>query len=197
LYAVALTPANGVEVAADSWFARGLVDVPSGPVTFTSARATPVGPTGWYLERPGFAWGGLGVAAIWFGGAVGVARRLTASRREPDQVAQMHVGAVDTALWASRVVLADAARRVDAGQATGAAGSALALRVRHQVALAAELVLARVGHATGPAPLALDADHARRVADLQLYVRQEHAERDEVALGRMLLDDTAGAVRAW
>jgi len=49
-------------------------------------------------------------------------------------------------------------------------------------------VLEHVGHATGPAPLALEDDHARRVADLQLYLRQEHAERDEAALGRHLLD---------
>ncbi|GAA2039591.1 hypothetical protein GCM10009740_35490 [Terrabacter terrae] len=36
-------------------------------------------------------------------------------------------------------------------------------------------------------PLALEEDHAGRVADLQLYVRQDHAERDEAALGRLVL----------
>ena len=56
------------------------------------------------------------------------------------------------------------------------------------MARAAESVVERVGHATGPAPLALDDDHAARVADLQLYLRQEHAERDEAALGRQVLD---------
>jgi hypothetical protein len=49
-------------------------------------------------------------------------------------------------------------------------------------------VLERVGHALGPAPLARDERHARRVADLQLYLRQHHAERDEAALGRAVLD---------
>jgi len=34
--------------------------------------------------------------------------------------------------------------------------------------------------------LALDERHARRVADLQLYVRQHHAERDDASLGRLL-----------
>ena len=43
-------------------------------------------------------------------------------------------------------------------------------------------------HALGPAPLAFDPDHARRVADLQLYVRQHHAERDEAALGAQVRD---------
>ena len=34
---------------------------------------------------------------------------------------------------------------------------------------------------------ALDAAHAGRVSDLTLYLRQHHAERDEVSLGRTLL----------
>ena len=59
-----------------SWVARGLAAVDSGPVDFADVPATAVGAPGWYLERPGFAWGGIGVAAVWFGGAVGIARRL-------------------------------------------------------------------------------------------------------------------------
>ncbi len=187
LYAVELGGANHVTVRPATWAARGLTDVPSGPVDFAGARADAVGPSGWYLDRPGFAWGGMGVAAIWYGGAVGVARRLLSGGREPDQVALMHVGAVDTLLWAARTVLSDAAAAVDGGRADGTDGAVLALRVRRVVASAAEDVLARVAHATGPAPLALEDEHARRVADLQLYVRQEHAERDAANLGRTLL----------
>jgi hypothetical protein len=129
----------------------------------------------------------MGVAAVWYGGAVGVARRLLGGGREPDQVALMHVGAVDATLWGARSVLADAASRVDSGDADGTDGAVLALRVRRVVASAVEEVLERVAHATGPAPLALEEEHARRVADLQLYVRQEHAERDAASLGRTLL----------
>ena len=195
LYAVALGEANGVTVQPAAWFARGLSAVESGPVTFEGAEAVPVGPAGWYLERPGFAWGAMGVAAIWYGGAVGVARRLTRGGREPDQIALMHLGAVDASLWAARATLAEAAAQVDEGRATGADGATLALRARDVVARAAEAVLEHVGHATGPAPLALEDDHAGRVADLQLYLRQEHAERDEAALGRHLLD--AGARPPW
>jgi hypothetical protein len=44
-----------------------------------------------------------------------------------------------------------------------------------------------VGHALGPAPLAFDEDHARRVADLELYLRQHHAERDLARLGEATL----------
>lgn len=189
LFAVDLRDA-GVSAVAGTWVARGLPDVDSGPLDFHDVAAEPVGAPGWYLERPGFAWGGLGVAAIWYGGAVGVARRMltAAAGRPPDQVALMHLGAVDAALHAARCVLADAAAAVDAGEVTGSAGSRAALRVRQVVALAAEDVLSRAAHGLGPGPLATDEEHARRVADLELYLRQWHAERDQAALGRDLTD---------
>lgn len=189
LYAVDLRDADVTPVAG-TWVARGLPGVDSGPLDFDDVAAEPVGAPGWYLERPGFAWGGLGVAAIWYGGAVGVARRMLtdAAGRPPDQVALMHLGAVDAALHAARCVLADAAAAVDAGEVTGRAGSRTALRVRQVVALAAEDVLSRAAHGLGPGPLATDEEHARRVADLELYLRQWHAERDQAALGGDLTD---------
>lgn len=190
LYAVDLRHPEVTAVDDGSWVARGLSHVVSGPLDLAGAVATPVGPAGWYLTRPGFAWGGIGVAACWFGGAVGLARSLAhqATRRELDQVGQMHLGAVDAVLHTSAASLALAADAVDSGQAVGTAGAALALRVRRAVREAAEQTLDRTGHALGPGPLATDDVHARRVADLQLYLRQEHAERDEAALGRVLCD---------
>lgn len=192
LYAVRLTDA-GVSVDGDvAWAARGLRDVPSGPVTFTDVPATPVGEPGWYLHRPGFAWGGMGVAAVWFGATVAVARRVLeqAGARRLDQIGQAHLGAIDAELTCARLVLREAAELVDHGRAEGAEGVIAALRVRQVVARAAETVLWRSDHALGPGPLALEEDHAARVADLHLYVRQEHAERDQAALGRALLTDS-------
>ena len=180
-----------VTVDADSWVSRGLADVPSAPITLDDAPAAAVGETGWYLERPGFAWGGLGVAACWFGGALGLARSLhrTLRRRDCDQIGSLHLGAVDAALFRSRAALDAAAGAVDDGRASGPDGVRWASRVREVVATSAEEILTRVGHALGPAPLALDADHARRVADLTVYLRQHHAERDQAALGRSILDE--------
>ena len=175
-----------------TWVSRGLATVDSGPVDFDAAAAHPVGADNWYLQRDGFAWGGLGVAACWYGGAVGVARRLlrAAEERTPDQVALMHLGEVDRHLHAAREALAAAAAAIDYGRARGTAGALLAARVRGVVADAAEAILRIVGHGLGPAPLVLEEDHARRVADLQVYLRQHHAERDAAALGRQL--QTAG-----
>ena len=165
--------------------ARGLRAVPSGPVHFASTPARPVGGPGWYLTRPGFAWGGIGVAACWYGGARALADRLGAiAAKRGGELMHLAVGRVDVGLLAARLALTDAARTVDAGRAEGAAGEVLALRVRSVVAAAAEQTLTLVGHALGPAPLAFDETYARRTADLELYIRQHHAERDLAALGR-------------
>ncbi|MBO0985336.1 acyl-CoA dehydrogenase [Rathayibacter sp. SD072] len=195
LFAVGLRDGSA-RVQEGAWHARGLAEIPSGPVRFTAARATPVGEAGWYLSRPGFAWGGIAVAACWYGGARGIGAVVAAAaarREDPHLLA--HLGAIDTALEAARRALAEAARLVDAGAATGAAGSLLAKRTRASTASACEEVLARAGRALGPAPLALDEEHAKRAADLALYVRQHHAERDDAALGRAVL--SSGSSDAW
>ncbi|MCI4657252.1 acyl-CoA dehydrogenase [Cryobacterium zhongshanensis] len=180
----------GITVSDGTWVARGLAALPSGPVDFRGVPAEPIGVDGWYLDRPGFAWGGIGVAACWWGGAVGVARRVyrDAEERTPDQIGLAHLGAIDILLTASGQALAAAATSIDDGTATGTRGAVRAARVRGLVAGTAESVIERAGHALGPSPLAFDSRHAQRVADLQLYIRQHHAERDEARLGVLLLD---------
>jgi hypothetical protein len=172
----------------EGWVARGLRTVTSVPIHCDAVPAQPVGDADWYLRRDGFAWGGLGVAGCWYGGAVGVADRLyeSAARRR-GALDPLHIGIVDVALHGAAAALATAAARIDGGQAAGARGEVLAYRVRAVVADAVERVLRQVGHALGPGPLAFDAAHAARVADLELYVRQHHAERDLAALGELLL----------
>jgi len=194
LFAVDLAHPSVQVEPPSGWVARGLRHVPSGPVHFTGAPARPVGGPGWYLSRPGFAWGGIGVAACWYGGARGLAERLrSVAATRADPLSALSVGRVEVALHAARTSLLDAAAEIDAGHARGRAGELLALRVRSVVAGAVELTLSQVGHTLGPAPLAFDEDHARRVADLEIYVRQHHADRDLAALGHLLLDTAAGS----
>ena len=178
---------EGVAVESGSWVARGLSSVTSESIELSSVPARPVGDDGWYLSRPGFAWGGAGVAAIWFGASVALARTLydALGRREPDQIGLSLLGSVDRELIGCRAVLATAADEVDAGSAIPAI---LAQRVRSTAARVAEHTLSAVAHALGPGPLATDEEHARRVADLELYVRQDHAERDLARLGAKLLE---------
>jgi len=179
----------GVQSAEGLWISRGLAAVDSRPVDFSGVPALPIGGDNWYLERDGFAWGGIGVAAVWYGGAVAVARRLfLASRqRTPDQIAHALLGSADLSLQAAARMLAAAAADVDAGRASGQDGALLAQRVRGVVADTVERVLAAAAHGLGPGPLTAEEEHARRVADLQVYLRQHHAERDQASLGRMLL----------
>ncbi|MCS5722298.1 hypothetical protein N1029_09860, partial [Herbiconiux sp. CPCC 203406] len=75
-----------------------------------------------------------------------------------------------------------------AGGAGDAASEAalLAQVTRSIVRSAAEDVLREAAHGLGPAPLALDVDYAARVADLELYLRQDHGTRDEARVGRLL-----------
>jgi len=190
LFAVDLRVA-GVRADAGPWLARGLDWIVSAPVRFDAVPAVPVGGAGWYLERPGFAWGGIGVAACWLGGATGVARAMLARAGERDALDLARIGAVDRLLAGAASALAVAAAVVDDPQASATEFSLLALRTRGIVAAAAEEVLTRVGHALGPGPLVADADHARRVADLGLYLRQHHAERDDAALGALVLESGA------
>jgi alkylation response protein AidB-like acyl-CoA dehydrogenase len=193
LFAVDLR-SDGVTVLPDRWHARGLTEIPSGPVSFTDVTVEPVGRPGWYLERPGFAWGGIGVAACWYGGAVGLARSLFERvGATPDLLWAAHLGAVDEQLHSARRALAEAAVVVEA-RSSEIDPSLLAKRVRATVARACESVLIHASHALGPAPLALDETYAKRVADLELYVRQHHADRDDASLGTAL---AKGGVAPW
>jgi hypothetical protein len=172
------------------WVARGLRTVTSVAVRFDATPAGPVGGPEWYLTRPGFAHGAIGVAACWYGGALGLRTAVLArAARSGGDLPALHAGITDSALWAAGAALASAAAEVDAGHAAGCAGDILSLRVRAIVAEAAEQALRQAGHALGPAPLAFDEGHARRVADLELYVRQHHAERDLARLGRAVAGD--------
>jgi hypothetical protein len=184
LYRVSLREPTVTVDPPGGWVARGLRTVTSVAVRFDGTPAEPVGEAGWYLSRPGFAWGGMGVAACWHGGAAGLrAAVLRAASRRGGDLAALHAGVVDAAVWGSAAALGRGAALIDAGRAQGVAGQVLGLRVRAIVADTAERVIRQAGHALGPAPLAFDEDHARRVADLELYIRQHHAERDLARLG--------------
>jgi len=176
-----------------TWTGRGMARADTRAVTFTGVDAATVGGPGAYTDRPGFWWGAVGVAACWAGGVWGVAARLlaTARRRPHDDLLAAHLGAVAVAVDRTRSALTIAAQQADSGAAdSGAAELAAARRTaesaRAVVADAAEEVVSRVGRALGPGPLAFDTEHSQRVADLQVFVRQHHAERDLAALGTLL-----------
>ena len=169
----------------DTWHAVGMARSDSGTVRFDGARAVPVGDARSYVARPGFWHGAIGVAAVWFGSACAVADTLhTAARSGRDAHAMAHLGAVAAALSAASSALSTAAAEIDADPTDSCGyGRIRARTVRATVEHAATEIVDRVGRALGAAPLCANGEHARRVADLTVYLRQSHAERDLAALG--------------
>ena len=175
----------GISVRETDWASAAFLDTATATVTFESVEVSKdniLGGTDWYLRRPGFWHGALGPAACWAGGAAGLVdatRRL--DRQDPHARAQR--GALEAAEWGLRAWLRQAGDEIDAdpddwcGQ-----GQRRALMVRHLIERLCTDSLDRFGRATGPQLLAFDAAVAQRYAELTLYIRQCHAERDLMSI---------------
>ncbi|CQD20220.1 acyl-CoA dehydrogenase family protein [Mycobacterium europaeum] len=187
LFAVQVTD-PGVKPLPSTWWNAGMAGSDTRPVQFTNTHAVAVGDPGDYLNRPGFWHAAIGVAACWLGGARRVADPLyrCAASESADAYSLAHLGAVDAALAAGDAILAVAATQVDSDP-FDRAGTAqlLARRVRTVVEHAVDEAITRTGRALGPGPLCQDGRHAQRVADLSIYIRQSHAERDLAELGQL------------
>ncbi|MDG4663570.1 acyl-CoA dehydrogenase [Mycobacterium sp. 236(2023)] len=187
LFAVDLK-SHGVRPLPSRWRHAGMAESDTRSVQFTATPAVPVGEPGEYLTRPGFWHGAVGVAACWLGGARAVASPLYERERsgKADPHTSAHLGAVDAALAAAEAtVVATAAAVDDDPQNRHGRAELLARRTRAVVETAVEEALTRTGRALGPTLLSLDALHTRHVADLTIYVRQSHAERDLERLGEL------------
>jgi alkylation response protein AidB-like acyl-CoA dehydrogenase len=174
-----------------TWPATGMAGSDTLNVGFPGVRGDAIGPPGGYTDRPGFSHGGVGVAACWYGGARGVARALlaAAAKRDVGPHALAHLGAVDLGLHTARAALGAAAREIDADPTDlRGDGPLRALRVRALTEAVATDVLARTGRALGAGPLGHDETHSRAVADLTVYLRQHHAERDLARLGELVTE---------
>jgi alkylation response protein AidB-like acyl-CoA dehydrogenase len=186
--------ASGLRRIGGSWSAVGMADSNSLDVDFDDVFVSDrdlVGAPGAYLNRAGFWHGAVGVAACWLGGAVGCARMLHErfAHALPDEHAAAHIGAVAASCHAMQAVLANAAAAIDRDALDCAgAGRQRALLVRSIIERGCEDVLSHAGKASGSSPLVFELQHARRAADLPVYLRQHHAERDLAALGHSVLE---------
>ncbi|WP_330176954.1 acyl-CoA dehydrogenase [Streptomyces sp. NBC_01498] len=172
----------------ETWQALGMAGSDTPDVRFDAVSAESLGGVGSYVQRPGFQHGGVGVAACWYGGARAVARTLAeAAARRSEPFTDAHLGAVDMRLHAAGAVLEQAAREIDRDPLDTAGAARLrSLRVRSFVESVCADVLTHVGRATGAGPLCHDERHARAAADLTVYIRQHHAERDLAELGTLV-----------
>ena len=172
----------GVTVTDVGWDAVGMSATRSVDVIFDAAIATPVGRPGDYVHRPGFWQGGAGIAACWFGGASTLARLVREGMGSaPDAHRQAHLGAIDVAMTAAAALLRESAAWIDHHPEANA--QAVAMRARLVVEHAATEVLHHASRALGAGALCRNERFARTYADLPVFLRQSHAERDLAALG--------------
>ena len=181
----------GVTVDSSAWRAVGMAESASLDVTFDAAIGHRVGAPGDYLSRPGFWQGGAGIGACWFGGALSIARSLRAAVEQGSESSNFGfrlaaLGRVDLVIRSTAALLREAAGWIDAHPAQDA--SDVALRVRLHAEATATTALSEVGRALGATPYCRDARYARMAADLPVFLRQSHAERDLAALGARVAD---------
>lgn len=171
----------------EPWPAVGMAGIPSTTVRFDGAQMALVGTRDDYLQRPGFWHGGAGIAAVWLGAAVSLAERMRPACSRGHRARLL--GEVDLVLGPATALLRELAARIDA--APGSAHREDVVRVRCVVERAATRVLDLAGRALGPAPMCLEQAHARRWADLTVFMRQSHADRDWEWLGEQRATEEA------
>ena len=186
----------GVVIDARQWKAVGMGASMSVNVTFDGAIGRRVGNPGDYLSRPGFWQGGAGIAACWYGGAVGIAETLKKSlpRAAPtisSGYKMASLGKIEVALQETAAVLRQAATWIDDHPLVDASRAALTARLSAEKC--AKLVIDEAGKAMGAGPFCLDEKFAQAVADLTVFIRQSHADRDYAALGERALQRGANA----
>lgn len=180
----------GIVISDEGWHAVGMANTMSVNVRFNEAEGVAVGSPGFYTRRPGFWHGAAGIAACWYGAAaqlVHYLREHLSTRNDPHAMA--HLGRADMALHMAACALRAAAQEIDAAPLDDSYRSAM--RARLGCEWGATQVMQALGQALGAAPYCRDPWSSRMLADLPVFLRQSHAERDLAALGRFCIEQGA------
>src|ERR1700743_66919 len=181
---------NAIEMNTSDWQTETFRATNTGTITFDMAEISGpvIGEPSWYLDRPGFWHGAIGPAACWAGGGAGLLGAALESKRD-DVHTLAHLAAIHANVWATETYLATAGREIDESYSDCNAAMVRALPVRHLIEQACTDTLRRFARTYGPYPLTMIGETSRRYHELDLYLRQSHAERDLESLGRALLGD--------
>lgn len=156
-----------------------------------------VGAPNFYLGRPAFLPGGVGVAAVWTGGLTRLLGVTVAafSGRTLSPTQSFRLGRARQRLIAALAVVRTAGRRLDELLAPGATGdepaadggrdtvAAVCTECRAVVAESAVAAIAEIRALAGPAALAFDDDLGHALDDLGLYVAQLNSDAEAGRLG--------------
>jgi alkylation response protein AidB-like acyl-CoA dehydrogenase len=176
-----------IKIDCSSWKTHAFAETRTSTVEFLSFPVGGnrlIGESDFYLNRLGFWHGACGPAACWAGGAKAIVE-YAVRQKKTDPHSQAHLGAMLSDLWALESYLESAGREIDNAADSPRRAQVLALKVRHLVEQCCTNVLRRLERAFGPHPLAFNEEVSRRCSELQLYLRQCHAERDLELLARV------------
>lgn len=179
---------DAIEFDESSWKTSAFAETKTCLATFHSVPVREqdmVGSSGYYLQRVGFWHGACGPAACWAGGAAALLDWACKQKRD-DPHTLAHLGAMRAAIWSMKAALQISGDEIDADCDDLEEAQVRALTLRHIMEQGCTDVIRRLARAYGPHPLAMDEAIARRYMELDIYVRQSHAERDLETLGRLV-----------
>lgn len=172
----------GVRPLPGTWPALGMDATASLHVAIDSVSLpdyAAIGEPGYYTRRPGFQWGGAGVAAVWLGGAAAaVDAATTAAGLDAHRAALL--GSLMAQLAAADALLARTAAELD--ERSRDDHTTAAMQCRAVAEAVARQAIATVPMVVGPARLSQDRRLAQHLADLQLYIGQYHTGADPAML---------------
>ena len=189
-----------VSVHPESWAAVGMADSNSTTLDFGGPPIPSdqvVGPANFYTSRCGFWFGAAGVAACWYGGAVGLVQALLESiGDDPNGHVLSDLGVAIAGVQCMHDVLHEVADQIDRNPRDSSDHARFSALVARQVIHDRALdVLNLVGAAGGARPLCLDRAQSRRAADLFVYLSQHHGGSDSADIGRLAKEEWDAANR--
>jgi hypothetical protein len=191
---------DGLPVDRSHWHTSAMRISHSHTVTVADlvvGAAQVVGEPGFYLGRPGFLPGGVGVAAVWAGGltrVLDVSVAMLAGRRVTE-AQDCRLGRARLQLIAALTAVRTAGTRLDQlwpdlpDPTTAARVAEIVTTSRALVAHAVTTALAEVRVLAGPAGLAFDPDLGHALDDLGLYAAQLPLDAEATRMGTALRSD--------
>ncbi|MCU7696752.1 acyl-CoA dehydrogenase [Acinetobacter sp. AYS6] len=179
---------SSISTDLSNWHAVGMHPTQTARVSFENTPVKLIGHPNSYLKRPGFWHGAAGVAACWYGAAVGLAGFLQESCQvSPNPFKKLYLGEVAQQLEITKQYFQYVAELIDRKPMLNHEREIRILRAQTEQCCLS--VIERVGKALGARPFCEDATFAQLMADLPVFIRQSHAAFDYQQITELCLSD--------